>query len=306
MNSSRQESDRVRRHVKQLFSWKAHIRETAQASLEASDPDEKLVLLEAFLTEATRDYQRASYSIWFLCAYLGMIAAFVLNPRHPEVVIGWACGIGVGAAAVILICQLNSPRRKMVTRTLDRMSDFKLVPSLLSHREKIAKRFGHKSKPYRALNSALERLLPQVALDLIGNHQSLWRRTLSHFLGKPRSFPKITTEVLRLAPAFGDSDTLKRIEHLATKYSWGPVRGPTGHHDASLEIRDAATASAAALRDALERRRQNATLLRASAANAEPPSLALLRPSISKATTGSAELLRADNSDVSVGCEGMK
>jgi len=246
-------------------------------------PDERLEVLEGLPWEATRD-NRAE---WIFAA---VAAALILLPIIR--IIYWS---GFLMVPIVILLQVHRrawkrtrKRQAALAVVLDQVSDFRFVPSLLSSRLRILEVFGAESTVYRSLTLALERLLPRVEFKHITEYPSPWRQTLSLFFQEPPKFPALTLEALRLAPGYGDSTTLKSIARMAAQFEWGP----TVSAEYRAKIREAAIASDSALREALDRRKQTATLLRPSDAIDEPPSTALLRASTDSATRPD-ELLQA-------------
>jgi len=291
------DSERVHDQVQQLFSWQAEVRKAAQNALESADEEERLAITEAVLPEARRDVWRVWAIAWLMLAVIG--AAFFLSQNtgdpvsrgYPEYALTWLCVVCVGAAIHVCVANRLANRQGAIVAVLDRATDYRLVYTLLAYRVRMAERFGETSPTYLSLTSALERLLPLVTLEHIGDDKAPWRRILSPFLEGPPSNPQLTMEALRLAPAFGDGRTLKSVERLAQQYEWGGAVAIA----ACMQIRKAAAESEAALQAALERQRQNTTLLRPSDATEEPPSVSLLRPSLRAADDSPDELLRPEH-----------
>jgi len=284
------EAERIAR---QLFSWQSSDRKSAESAFESADAAEKLKLLEAMLPVVSRDYRAAWYLAWLGVAGLGTTLTALLSQEQGWPIVIWLCALVTSACVHIVSLNQTANRQKGIAAILDRASDYRIVPAALSYRVWLTSRFGANSKPHLSLISALCRLLPEVTFENIGNNQSNWRWALTPFLEGSPLRSKLTIEALRLAPAYGDAATLRSIERLADQHEWGAAV-PADQCEA---LREAAAASAIALREVLVRHNQTATLLRASETTLEPPSTALLRASTGATTDSPNELLRANQLD---------
>jgi len=303
MPTTTEQSKRIRNHVKKLFSWNVRTREAAKAALDTADSDEKLAVTEAVFPIAVADPRPGWVFIWLSIAAVGTGCVLPIDFGRPGLTFAWLGAIGVGIYTHMLLWHRKANRHEVVTAVLDSASDYRLVPPLLSYRMRMGARFGSASAAYLSVISCLERLLPQVTFEHIGEYRAPWRRTLTPFLLDQPLSTMLTLEALRLAPAFGDQETLRCIARLANSTANGTEWGTPGPPATTPRIRKAARAAAIALREALARNKEHATLLRASSAAREHPSLALLRASGGTAATSSSELLRATDSDQSSLCD---
>lgn len=287
-------SKRVR--VSHLFSWKASERKAAEAILESASPDEKLAMLQAMLPVVSSDDKFERRLAWLMFGSVGTIISGAINHEHWGPTAIWISCVAVGATVQGLFMRGVKKRQSGVSTILDGASDYRIVPAALSYRVWLSRRFGSDSLPYRSLISVLERHMPQVTVENIGNNHSNWRWALTPFVEEKPFRPKLVIEALRLAPAYGNAATLRGIERLVTQYEWGADLPA----DECVRLNEAVVASAAALRETLERHNHVATLLRASDAAAEPLSISLLRASSGSPANNSDELLKAVEMKVEV------
>jgi hypothetical protein len=270
-----------------LLSWLPARRFAGLDAISRLEPDARLEIEKARLLRSAHERKSYTPPRWHAAlTLLAMCFVYAVSQSPVLMLVMLVLSVWIGCVQRRRANVLEESLAMVVAQA----SDNRLVPWLLIHMQRFRGASRADSREYPELIDAVERLLPEVALEDIENWEPEARRALVSLLdGAPES-AKVTIEVLRLAPFCGDNETLGHISALAAEYEWG---GTIPAH-MCVPLNRAARASEVALRDSLERQRRAAELLRPSDLSQEQERSEMLRPATIGSRVPDNELVRPE------------